>query len=169
MFRPILGQDGSNELCLLGFTSNFHWFYYAFCLIFERCWDQCSFDYNAIARCMLQHNSMRDHLSYTAQTNSRASGTSAYSHLLKASSEKKKVRATSIFTSGDASSWGPLRIADLPSKATDYDYISLHHSDHHNIRTSNSGGVDSRGGSLWIMIENDQLVENHVKEKCVFV
>ena len=89
MLRPILGQDGSNERCLIGFTSNFYWFYYAFCLIFERCWDQYSFDYNAIARCMLQQNSIWDHLSYTAQTNSRASGTSAYSHLLKATSENK--------------------------------------------------------------------------------
>ena len=147
MFRPILGQDGSNEWCLIGFTSNFYCFYYAFCLIFERCWDQCSFDYNAIARCMLQQNSMRDHLSYTAQTNSRASGTSAYSHLLKASSETK-VCATSIFNSGDASNWGPLRLADLTSKTTDYNYTSLHHSDHHNIRTSNSGGIGGKSGSL---------------------
>ena len=103
---------------------------------------------------MLQQNSMRDHLSYTAQTNSRASGTGAYSHLLKASSEKKKVRATSIFTSGDASNRGPLRMANLTSKTTDYNYTSLHHSDHHNIRTSNSGGVGGRGGSLQIKLIN---------------
>ena len=81
------------------------------------------------------------------QTKKTCDFTSAYSHLLKASSEKK-VRATSIFTSGDASNRGPLRIANLTSKTTDYNYTSLHYSDHHNIRTSNSGGVGGRGGSL---------------------
>ena len=90
MFGLILGQDGSNERYLLGFTKFLNRFCCDFCLISERCWDQYSFDYNAIERCMLQQNSMRDHLSYTAQTNSRASGTSAYCHLLKASSEKTK-------------------------------------------------------------------------------
>ena len=119
---------------------------YDFCLISERCWDQCSFDYNAIASCTLQQNSMRDHLSYTAQTTSIRYQCIQPSS--KSNQRKQKVRATSIFTSGDASSWGPLRIADLPSKATDYNYTSLHHSDHHNIRTSNSGGVGGRGGSL---------------------
>ena len=78
------------------------------------------------------------------QTKKTCDFTSAYSHLLKASSEKK-VRATSIFTSGDASNRGPLRIANLTSKTTDYNYTSLHYSDHHNIRTSNSGGVGGRG------------------------
>ena len=148
MFRPILGQDGSNERCLIGFTSNFYWSYYAFCLIFERCWDQCSFDYNAIARYMLQQNSMRDHLSYTAQTNSRASGTSAYSHLLKATSENKNCVPLRYSPQEMHLTEAPMRIANLTSETTDYNYTSLHHSDHHNIRTSNPGGVGGRVGSL---------------------